>query len=306
MITGLLAGVFFALDTVILGMAMNLPIYNTDSTLIFLAPYISNFFHFTFSALWLGVYLAKKKECKQVFKLLKTSGGQIVFLAALLGGPVGMSAYVVAIHYIGPSFTAAISALFPAIGALLACFFLKERVTSFQMIGLLVSVCAVIVLGLEPGTDNLADLPLGFTAASICCLSWALETVLFSYGFSRSGMTQEQALMVKQTLSAVVCGFIILPLIQGWKQAIGVFPDKATLYILVGSVFLTMSHLFYYRAILKIGATKAMALNITYTAWAIVFSLLLLSIVPNLKSVICSILIAGGSLAAVSDKKSKD
>ena len=34
----------------------------------------------------------------------------MVMLASLLGGPVGMSAYVVAVHYIGPSFTAAISA----------------------------------------------------------------------------------------------------------------------------------------------------------------------------------------------------
>ena len=111
-------------------------------------------------------------------------------------------------------------------------------------------------------------------------------------------MTQGQALLVRQTLSAIVCGFIILPLLRGWEYTVLVFSDRSTLYILLGAIFLTTSYLCYYRAILKIGATKAMALNITYTAWAIVFSLLLMNTIPSTKNILCSILILGGSLGA--------
>ena len=41
-----------------------------------------------------------------------------------------------------------------------------------------------------------------------------------------------------------------------------------------------------------------MALNITYTVWAIVFSLLLMHTVPDGRSVLCSMLILAGSLGA--------
>jgi len=54
----------------------------------------------------------------------------------------------------------------------------------------------------------------------------------------------------------------------------------------------------YYRAITEIGATKAMALNITYSAWAIVFAFVLLGTLPNLPSVIFGVVLICGSLVA--------
>lgn len=298
MVTGLLGGIFFALDTVILSMAMVLPVYSEDLRSIFLAPYISNFLHFVFSAAILGVYFGSKKQFRSIFHSLRCRGGLFILLAAFLGGPVGMTAYVVSIHYIGPSFTAAVSALFPAVGALLAYLFLKEKMSVFQIIGLLVSVVGVAALGYSPGTDSVINAPLGFLFAAICCLGWALESILFSYGFRRCEITQGQALFLRQMLSAVICGLVILPLLRGWERAIQVIPDSATLYILLGALFLTISYLCYYRAILSIGATKAMALNITYTVWAIVFSILLMHTIPDAKSVLCSILILAGALGA--------
>lgn len=48
-------------------------------------------------------------------------------LAAVIGGPIGMTGYVLAINYMGASIGAVASAVFPAIGAILAYFFLKEK-----------------------------------------------------------------------------------------------------------------------------------------------------------------------------------
>ena len=42
------------------------------------------------------------------------------------------------------------------------------------------------------------------------------------------------------------------------------------------ALFATISYLCYYRAISKIGASKAMALDVTYAAWAIVFTVIIL------------------------------
>ena len=73
--------------------------------------------------------------------------------------------------------------------------------------------------------------------------------------------------------------------------------------IIVSALFGTTSYLFYYKAINKIGASKAMALNITYCAWAILFGFLFLQESVSLKNMISAIVIIGGSIIAASDVK---
>ena len=68
-------------------------------------------------------------ECR--FPLLQNHGFltqdySFVSLAAIIGGPVGMTGYVLSIANRGASIGAVVSAIFPTIGALLACIFLKD------------------------------------------------------------------------------------------------------------------------------------------------------------------------------------
>ena len=46
-----------------------------------------------------------------------------------------------------------------------------------------------------------------------------------------------------------------------------------------------------------------MALNITYSAWSIVFAFLLLHTLPDLKSVVCGVVIVAGAVVAAADLK---
>ena len=46
-----------------------------------------------------------------------------------------------------------------------------------------------------------------------------------------------------------------------------------------------------------------MALNITYSAWSIPIAFLMLHTVPDVKSILCGIVILGGSLIAAADLK---
>ena len=66
-----------------------------------------------------------------------------------------------------------------------------------------------------------------------------------------------------------------------------------------------MSYLFYYKAIAKLGAAKAMALNITYTAWALVFTVVLLRdfSVLNPLTVICALVVVVCGILAATDLK---
>lgn len=123
MITGLMAGVFWAADTVILGIALTMAPFISTEEAVFLAPFVSTFLHDFCSALWMLLYTGIRKQFQGVRRALKTRSGKFILLGALLGGPVGMSGYVAAIHYMGAGYTSIVSSIFPAFGALFSSIF---------------------------------------------------------------------------------------------------------------------------------------------------------------------------------------
>ena len=103
--------------------------------------------------------------------------------------------------------------------------------------------------------------------------------------------------------AALSYALVILPLLGGWAPAAHAFASDAMPIIAVAALLGTVSYLCYYKAIARIGAAKSMALNITYSAWAIPFSLLLLGIMPDARGVVCAIVIIVGAITASTDFK---
>ena len=103
---GLLSGILWAVDTVILGVALGMSPYLDSAQ----ASFASAFMHDFFAAVILLVMMIHKGRLKDTLEAAKTKSGRVVMLGALLGGPIGMSGYLAAINAIGPGYTAAISA----------------------------------------------------------------------------------------------------------------------------------------------------------------------------------------------------
>lgn len=299
---GLLSGILWGLDTVILGIALAMTPFISTEQAIFLAPFVSTFLHDVCSSIWMAIYMVIKKQTKKTIKAANTRSGRFIMLGALLGGPVGMTGYLLAIKYIGPAYTAIISSLYPAIGAVLAYVFLKEKMKLVSIIGLLISISGIIVLGYTPGGE-VENLALGFAFAMLCVIGWASEAVICSYGMKDNEITPEQSLQVRQLTSAVVYGFLIIPIVKGIGFTAGIITNSATIVILLAALAGTTSYVFYYKGIHKIGATKAMSLNITYSAWSIVFGIILLGNSVDFKSIFCCIIIMVGSIMAAGDIK---
>ena len=116
-------------------------------------------------------------------------------------------------------------------------------------------------------------------------------------------VSNSHALQLRQLMSALFYGLIVLPVIGGWSFTVSALPTKAFGFIALAAFFGTASYLCYYKALGNLGVSKAMPLNITYSAWAIVFSFVILGTVPDLKSIICGIVIVMGSLIAAAEKK---
>lgn len=300
---GLFAAITWALDTVILSIALSCSAFFDTPTAIALASFTSTFLHDATSAIFMFVYMAVRRKLAATARLMKTKYGWFIVLAAVIGAPLGMTGYVMAIDNIGPAYTAAISSFFPAYGALLSSIFLKERMRGYQWVGLIVCVLGVVALGYTPAEGIPGDWFMGVGGALVCVFGWGTEAVIIAWGLRAADVDDENALQIRQTTSAVTYAIVILPLLGGWPSAAAAFMSDAMPWIALAALFGTVSYLMYYKAIARIGAAKSMALNITYSAWAIPFSLLLLGTMPDLRGVVCAVVIIVGAIAAATDFK---
>ncbi len=296
---GLLSGILWGLDTVILGIFLGRVDGMSLENAAMIAPFLSTFLHDTASAFWMFLYSLVRGRYSELIEALKTRNAKVIMIGALLGGPVGMTGYVLAIGHIGPGYTAVISAIYPAVGAMLASLFLKEVFRPRQWFGLLMSIAAIIALSYSTSSD-VSNFIFGVTLAMISVIGWAGEGVICSYGMRDEDVGDEQAIIIRQATSAIVFAAIILPIVGAWRQTIQVAVHDMNLwYVLLAGLAGGFSYLFYYRAIHRIGVGKSMALNITYSAWAILFDFIFLGNRPGILSlVLCALIIIGAIIAA--------
>lgn len=299
---GLFSGILWGLDTVVLGIALSMSPYIGTAEAIAFAAIASSFLHDAGCAIWLMIYMGAKRRLKDTLAALKTRSGKVVMLGALLGGPIGMTGYVIAINNIGAAYTAIISAFYPALGAFLSFVLLKEKMDGKQIASLVAALVGVMAMGyISAGDSEMGNATLGLVGAVLAVIGWGSEAVLCAWGMRDDAVDNETALQIRETTSALVYGIVVLPLFGAWGFTASAAPSLATGVIALSALAGTASYLFYYKGISVIGAAKAMALNISYSAWAVVFGFVLQGTVPTPATVFYCVLILAGTVLAASD-----
>lgn len=284
-------GIDTAFTVVLLAMT---PFIKTEEA-IFLAPFVSVFLHDFFSSIWVLVYLTYKGQVKGFIKSAKTRSAKFAMLGGLLGGPVGMTGYYFAMKHMGASNTAAISAIYPAFGAILAAIILKEKVNKKAWMGIIIMILGIGLLGFtgESGSFNL----IGFGCAMLTVVGWGSECVVCAYGMKDDEINPEQALQLRQLTSAIFYGIIIIPVMQAVPLLKEVITTSNTVWLLIFiSIAGTVSYLCYYGAINEIGPTKAMSINITYVIWSMLIDGFILGNTITGKMIVCAVLIIVGCM----------
>lgn len=299
---GLFSGILWGLDTVVLGIALSMSPYIGTAEAIAFAAIASSFLHDAGCAIWLMIYMGAKRRLKDTLAALKTRSGKVVMLGALLGGPIGMTGYVIAINNIGAAYTAIISAFYPALGAFLSFVLLTEKMDGKQIASLVAALVGVMAMGyISAGDSEMGNATLGLVGAVLAVIGWGSEAVLCAWGMRDDAVDNETALQIRETTSALVYGIVVLPLFGAWGFTASAAPSLATGVIALSALAGTASYLFYYKGISVIGAAKAMALNISYSAWAVVFGFVLQGTVPTPATVFFCVLILAGTVLAASD-----
>lgn len=301
---GLSSGILWGLDTVILGIGLAMVSFIGTAEAIALGAIVGAALHDVFCAIWLLLYMGVRGRLKDTVAALRTRSGKVVILSALLGGPIGMTGYVIAINNIGAGYTAIISSFYPAFGTVMAVLFLKEKMQFKQVIALMIALAGIIMMGyLTSDSEVVGDPVIGLIGAFAAVIGWGSEAVISAWGMRDDNVDNETALQIRETTSALVYCIVVLPAFGAWAFTVSVIPSFATGVVALAALAGTASYLFYYKGISTIGAAKGMALNISYSAWAVVFGLILLQAIPGPIEIICCIAILCGTVLAASDWK---
>lgn len=306
---GILSGMTWGLDTVLLVVVLAfIPFSDNAMGAMFGVPVL----HDLTCAVLMIALMAGRRRLKNVWAAVKTRQGRVVMLGGLLGGPLAMTGYIIALNNIGAGPAAIVSAFYPAFGTLLAWLLLKEKMSLKQIIALIIALGAITFMSLGYGgaeETNTQTLLIGGAAALLSVVGWGSEAVLLSWGLRNGGIDTDVALTIRESTSALVYVLIIAPITGVFVFIFQAIPTQGYGILFLAALAGVISYLCYYVAIDKLGAPRAMALNVSYAAWAVFFAWLIGDgaglapfTYPGTATIVCCIIVIVFTvLAATSD-----
>ena len=309
--TGILSGMTWGLDTVLIGVAIAMTPFVENPVLLIGGTVICSMLHDVFAALWMLVIMGYKGRLKDLIPAIKSKDGLFCVLGALFGGPLAMTFYMLAIAKGGAALTAIVTACYPLLGSAMAMVILKEKVRLRGWLGLLICILGIIYIGYTPGSEADVNVIGGIMLATVAAIGWATEGVVCGYGMKDGNVDPQLALLIRELTSGIVYLLIVAPLmVGGYKEMVigtmAVFSDTICWLTLLFTALIGMSSFFcWYTAIDLIGAAKALCLNVTYSFWAVVFTFFLVGTVLSINIIVGSFMVVGGVAVAtlVSRKK---
>ena len=127
-----LTGVIFSLDGPILKQGLVKEPFSIPEFWL-LAPLFAAGCHDISAACLSLVLNVAQGKGREVFRTFCSKPGRYCVIGAFMGAPLGMGGYLMGISLAGPAYALPISTLYPAIAAVLARFFLKERISARAM-----------------------------------------------------------------------------------------------------------------------------------------------------------------------------
>lgn len=291
---GATSAIAWGVDTVIIGIIIASTPFKEA---VMLAPIIAAFMHDFFSSLWISLLMIIKGEFINVLKLFPTKSGAILLLGALSGGPLAMSFYFLGIQNAGVTYAASIASIFPGIGAVLAFFFLKEKMNKKAWSGVVLSIIGVIVLAYVPTKfDSESNFFIGILFSLGAAIFWGLEGVIGAWGMRGREVVPLYAINIRQITSALSYGIILVPLMNGYPLVFEAATSSIVWVIVIAGLLGTTNYSLYYSSIDKIGAARGQSLNNTYVFWAILTEILFIGTSINFQFIIGAIIVIIGSI----------
>lgn len=295
---GLFSGMTYGLYSAFITVAQNQPswpamapgVVATGFLAMFILPTIASAVNDSASALWALAVTARQGKLSDFAKTVRSKPGLIMIAAALVGGPLATTSYIIALSQAGPMATP-VAALNVAAGAILGRVLLKQRMGPRVVAGVLVCLVASVMIGSTALTGEVAPgLVTGLVFALVAAVGWGLEGCIA--GFGTAMIDSQIGITIRQCTSGLANLLVLLPILSlvggeplgttfGYVgQAVTSAPVLA--FFLASGFFAYISFASWYISNSMCGAALGMALNGTYTFFGPLFTWLILGIAMGL------------------------
>jgi drug/metabolite transporter (DMT)-like permease len=297
----LLSGALWGVGAVVLGEALaHRPLAAAGA--LFAAPLAAAALHDCLALVWVSAVSAAAGRLRATAAALRTRDGLVVCLAALIGGPLAMSTYLLAIAFAGAPYAIAIASVFPALGALFGYAVLHERLGGLGLVGVALAVGGAVLASYAPPAGASPHYLLGALCAVTSAAGWAAEGVLVTRSMAR--MPALAALNIREAVSAGALLLIVLPSFAASGVAARTVATPTMAILVAASLCGAGSYLFYYRSLDLLGAARAMPANSTSVLWTIALSLAVTGAWPGWRLVVGGFVVMAGIALVATDRRS--
>lgn len=284
------SGICYGLYTAFLGVAVSKGVWAdwySESTIlnsffvIFVLGALGSAINDTCSGIWAWVMMLIKGKAGDFANVIKTKPGMMMVACALVGGPFAGTCYIIAFTMGGASI-APVTALCPAIGAILGRVLYKQELNLRMSIGVAICVCAAILTGWS-GLSGATVNPFAFFIAFLAALGWGIEGCVAGYGTTL--IDYEIGIGIRQTTSGLSNLIILVPVLAliGGDMGLGlnligtaIMNPASIIFFLVSGFFSLFAFSLWYKGNSMCGAPLGMACNGAYSFWVPFFSMIIL------------------------------
>lgn len=290
-LSGMCYGLYSAFVTVAMGKGIWEEWYGENTVLstlavIYVLGALGSALNDSMSAIWAWIIAGYKGKIGDFFRCLNSKPGRIMIAAAIIGGPIAGTAYIVALQMAG-SIIIPITALCPAIGAILGRIIFKQELNARMMAGVITCVIASMLIGstgMSGGEIN-KQMVLGMFIALIAAFGWGIEGVIGGYGTSLIDV--EIGIMIRQTTSGLMNLLILVPILSLMFADISLAPTligqaltsgPSMIFFIISGFFALFAFSLWYKGNSMCGAALGMACNGAYSFWGPFFCWIIIGV----------------------------
>ncbi|MCI7248368.1 MAG: hypothetical protein MR492_02130 [Clostridiales bacterium] len=249
------------------------------------------------SAVWTLIYAGIIGRLGDFVRCINTKPGRILIIAAIIGGPIASTCYVIGLQMAG-SIIVPIAALNAAIGAIIGRILYKQPLSGGMICGIIICFIAAVIIGLfgygmpEGGIGAIfgnisGQAGLGMFAAFLAAVGWGVEGAVGGYACCM--VDTEVAICIRQCTSGLV-NAVVLCSILGAMGGDGVgkglalvghaLVDGPSIWMFfIAGVFASWSFKFWYKGSSMCGAALGMGCNGSYAFWGPFYCLIVCGLI---------------------------
>ena len=296
-LAALASGLLWGLGGVLVGLALGMRPYAATASAVLAAMACSTINESVRLCLQLGQDAASGR-LRELISALHSRPGAAACVAGIFGGPVGTACIYVGYQYAGVAYAYAITALSPAIGALLGVVFLRDRLAVRAWAGIVLSAAGAALATYRPPSGAHPHFALGVVFSLIADLGWAVEAI-----FAARAMRVLDVVVVntlRMAASSAAMALVILPLLGGYPLLVSALSSRSVVWVAAAAVLGVSGYLLYFLAVSALGPGRAMPVNLTNVLWAALFSTFILHVRPGWGLLVGALACISGAALVVS------